>query len=433
MKISKFIIILIIVSCILFLFNYNLFNYLLSFIWYIATILIIYSSLKFSKRNKFIQFNLKKIFKSFKTKKNCKVNPLSSLCVSLAAKIGVGSLSGVALCLYYGGIGSIFWLIIFSLFMAINTYMECLLGFECREKIDNKYIGGPSFYINKKLKDKRLGILYSILIILTYGVFFLSIQSNTIVSTLRLFNINDNYIVIMLSLIVLIVLIFGVKGILKINTILVPLMLLFYFILGIDVFIKYYYKMPIIFNKLLKDLLDIKKIFPAIMIGLQKSVFITESSLGTSAISASTCDNDPKNQALLEVSGIYIILFFVCLVTFVIISTSNYDSIEFNNINGIEILIYAFKFHFGNRGIINLSIVTVLFALSTIISSYFFVESNLKIYFGNKFNVIFKLLFLLIVIGSCFINANILWNLCDLFMAFLIIINVSSILKIYKN
>ena len=182
MKLYWSIIILIVLSIFLNIFNYNYFINLLSMTWYIASILILYVAIKYSYKLKFIQLRFSKIFLSLKSKSNNNITPLSSLCISLAAKIGVGSLSGVALCIYYGGLGSFFWLCIISILVSVNTYLECILGIKYREKYNKNYIGGPSYYINKCLKNKKLAILYSILIIITYSGFFLSIQSNTIVN-----------------------------------------------------------------------------------------------------------------------------------------------------------------------------------------------------------------------------------------------------------
>ena len=125
---------------------------------------------------------------AIKSKSKNDISPLSSLSMSLAAKIGVGSLSGVALALYFGGIGSIFWMCIISLLVSINTYIECIIGIKYRDKIMNSFIGGPSFYIKKCLNNKWLSIIYSILIIVTYSGLFLSIQSNTIVNIFNCFN-----------------------------------------------------------------------------------------------------------------------------------------------------------------------------------------------------------------------------------------------------
>ena len=128
----------------------------LSIIWYIASILIIYLAIKGSIKYKFIQLNIQEIIKGIKSKSNNDIKPLSSLCISLAAKIGVGSLSGIALAIYYGGIGTIFWIVIIGLLISINTYIECILGIKYRIKIKNRYIGGPSYYIKKCLNNKYL-------------------------------------------------------------------------------------------------------------------------------------------------------------------------------------------------------------------------------------------------------------------------------------
>ena len=166
---------------------------------------------------------------------------------------------------------------------------------------------------------------------------------------------------------------------------------------------------------------------------MQRAIFITESSIGTSAISASTCDNDSHKQAMLEVLGVYITIFLVCLTTFLIIVTSNYQVVDFKHINGIEIVIYAFKYHFGKNGSLILSIITILFAFSTIISSYFFGESNLWLFsMKNIIKNSYKIIFMLVIVLSCYIKAQILWNLIDFLVALLAIINMYSLLKINK-
>ena len=434
MKLYPSIIILIILSIIFNLFNYTYFTKLLSITWYIASILIMYSSIKYSYKYKFIQLKISKLIEAIKSKSKNNISPLSSLCISLAAKIGVGSLSGIALCLYYGGLGAIFWLCIISLIIPINTYLECILGIKYREKEGNKYYGGPSYYILKCLNNKKLAILYSILTIVTYSGLFLSIQSNTIANAVSYFNINSIFIVAILSISTLIIVLLGLKGISKVNSILVPLMLLLYIILGIYIIFSNYSVLSSIFIKVIKEAFNFKSIIPAFLIGMQRSIFITESSLGTSAISASSCDNEPEKQAMLEVLGIHIITFIVCLTTFLIIATTDYQTLSFTNLNGIELVLHAFNYHFGSSGPILLVVITILFAFSTIISSYFFGETSLNILTKNKYiNNMYKILFILIIIISCYIKPSILWNLCDYFIALLAIINISSIIKIYKR
>lgn len=432
MKMNLLMIGLIVIAILLNIFNYNYFLNLLSITWYIASILIIYSGIKYSIKYRFIQFKISKIISAIKSKSKNDVSPLSSLSMSLAAKIGVGSLSGVALALYFGGIGSIFWMCIISLIVSINTYVECILGIKYRDKVGKRFIGGPSFYIKKCLNNKYLSVFYGFLIIVTYSGLFLSIQSNTIVSVLSFFDINTTLIVIILSLVIFIIIKKGTNNIFLVDSILVPIMLIIYLVLGIYVIINSNNIFEI-FRLMIHNAFSLKSIIPVFLVGMQRAIFISESGIGTSAISASACDNDPSKQGMLEILGIHLTTFIVCFITFLIIVTSNYNLIDFGNINGIEIVMYAFNFHFGKFGRIILSIITILFAFSTIISGYFFGENNVRIFTHNKKIInLFKIFVILIVFISGYVSPNILWNLTDYFIAILAIINISSILRINK-
>ena len=406
---------------------------LLSMLWYIASVLIMYSGIKYSFRYNFLQFDIKRIISGIKSKSKNNISPLASLCISLAAKIGVGSLSGVALAIYFGGIGTIFWICIISLIIAINTYIECILGIKYHEKINDIYVGGPCYYIKKCLNNKYISYIYGILIIIGYSVIFLSIQSNTIVSTIKYFNIDIDYVVIILFMITLMIIIRGLKGVSIISSYIVPIMLVIYLLLGIYVFINNIYIIPGIFINVFSEAFNIRSIISVFLVGMQRAIFITESSIGTSAISASSCDNDSNSEGMLEVFGIYIIVFLVCFTTFLIIVTSNYHLLNLDYINGIEIVIYAFKYHFGSNGSIILSVITILFAFSTIISSYYFGESNLLFFTRSKvIKNIYKCLFMIIILISCYIKANIIWNMIDFLVALLAIINVYAVLRIVK-
>lgn len=425
-KLFMSIISLIILAIFINIINVDYFNKLLAIIWSVTSIILIYTAIKYTIKYKFIQLNIKKIIKGIKSKSNNSISPLSSLSLSLAAKIGVGSLSGVALAIYFGGLGTIFWIWIISILVAINTYLECILGVKCK--------GGPSTYIKKVLKDKKLSTLYSILIIISYSFLFLSIQSNTIIKTLEVFNLNTHICIILLTLIVYIIISKGVSRISFVNSILVPFMLIVYLLLGIYVLIKNSNNIPLMFNNIIKSAFNIKSIISVFLIGMQRAIFITESGIGTSAISSSVVENNEENQAMLEVMGIHITTFLVCNVTFIIIAMSNYTEINFNNINGIELVLHAFNYHFGSFGTIILSLITIMFAFSTITSGYFFGENNLmNLTPSTIIKNIFKILSLLVLILSAYISPKILWNYTDLFVALLAIINITSILRILNK
>lgn len=432
MKMFLLMILLLGVSILLNIFNYSFFLSMLSVTWYVASVIIIYAGIKYSLRYKFKQFNIKEFIRAIKSKSKNNVSPLASLSMSLAAKIGVGSLSGVALALYFGGLGSIFWMCIISLLVSINTYVECKLGIKYRDKVGNSFVGGPCFYIRECLNNKYLAILYGILVIVTYSGLFLSIQSNTIVGVLSNFNINVTLTVVVLSIVSFIIIIKGSHNIFLVDSILVPVMLIFYLILG-GFAIFNSNNLIDIFKLMLIEAFKLKSIIPVFLIGMQRAIFISESGIGTSAISASACDNDADKQGMLEMLGIHITTFLVCFVTFLIIVTSDYLLFDFGDINGIEIVMHAFNYHFGSFGEMMLAIITIMFAFSTIISGYFFGENNVRVFTNNKKIInLFKILVILVIFISGYVSSQFLWNLTDYFIAILAIINVSSILRINK-
>ena len=164
-------------------------------IWLVASSLIIISGIYFTFKLKFIQFRFIKMFKSLsiKNKKEDTIKPFSSLMMVLAGRIGVGSIAGIAVSIYYGGICSIFWMWISSIFGASLTFVETILGMLYQKK-DTKSIckGGPSYYIKYGLNNKLLGNIYAIIIIISDILGFISIQTNTITHAVsEISNINN--------------------------------------------------------------------------------------------------------------------------------------------------------------------------------------------------------------------------------------------------
>ena len=133
----------------------NTINYIL---WMNICIILLVFSIKLTIQSNFIQFRFIKIIQSiFKTKKDKnEITNFQILMMSLGGKIGVGSISGIALAIYYGGIGTIFWMLIITLVISVFSFYEVYLGNFFKEIDTNKiYKGGPSYYIKKGLNKKK--------------------------------------------------------------------------------------------------------------------------------------------------------------------------------------------------------------------------------------------------------------------------------------
>ena len=414
-----------------------------NFLWSIATVLLVLSGIYFSFKLKFLHINFKKIFHSFKNNNDKKgISAFESLTVSMGACIGVGSLAGIALAIFKGGIGTIFWIILSCFIVVPNSLVENALAIIYHKKDGQNYVGGPAYYIEKGLGYRKLAIIYSILICIAYLFGFLTIQSNTISSFVTTFyNIPAIAIGIVIGILSFLIIRKGIKGIAKFSSVFVPIMAILYLVVSLYIIIKNINLIPNIFLNIIKDAFNSSSlkygILSSIIIGIQRGIFASEVGSGTSAIASGSSNVDnPVKQGLIGVFGVYFTIFIICLSTALIILTSNYNPLNYDIVNGIEITGNALSYHLGDFGNFILYFSLVAFSFSTIISGYYYIETNLKYIFknlSNKMILILKIITCLLLAISSVINPNFIWNISDILVALLIIINIFSIYNLRND
>ena len=415
-------------------------QYINKMLWSISFVMIIISGIYFSIKLKGQQFNIIKQLKSLKSNSKDKISSFDTLMMSTAAKVGVGSLAGVALAIYKGGIGTIFWIWLTSIISAPNAFAEGLLGRLYKRRIGKDNIGGPAQYITTGLNNKNLGIIYAVIVTIVYVICFSTIQANTIATSL---NINRLLIGILLFIVVYLIINNNTQVLFKIISKLVPLMAISYILLGMFVFIKNYNQIPIFFLNILKDALNLKSgsigITTCIIIGIQRGIFSSEAGIGTGAIAAASANDElstPLIQGRTQILGVYFISLIIGTITAFIIISSPYKSINLVDINGIELTAFAFNYHFGKIGHLFLVMIIIIFALSTIIAGFFYGKSNLEFIFNkltNNQEKLYKIFISIIMILGSTLSSNIIWNLSDIFIALLALINIYAILSLRKD
>ena len=370
-------------------------NIIIKLLWSVATIMILFSGIYFTFKLKGVQFRFKDMFKSITSKsdKNS-ISSFETLTMALSARIGVGSLAGVALAIYYGGVGSIFWMWVTALIASSNAYVEAVLGSIYHQKdYQHIYLGGPSYYLDKGLGHKRLGRIYAVLILLAYTLGFLTIQSNTITKSItEIIKIEPIYIGIIIALLTAFIIFSGVKKIATVTSKLVPIMAIGYLLIGLIVLRANITLIPSMIKTIVIQAFNIKAlgfgVLSALLIGVQRGIFSNEAGLGTGAIASATSDSPiPSSQGFVQVFGIYVSTLVVCTITAFIIMSSDYQHLNLVNLNGIEITQYAFNYHIGPMGSIMVALTIILFAFSTIVSGYYYGEASLK-YLFNVFDII---------------------------------------------
>jgi len=413
-------------------------NKINTMLWLAATLLIFITGIYFSYKIKCQQFNLKQMWKQLKKSgMEDGISPIQTLTLNLAARIGVGSISGIALAIYVGGPGTVFWMWVTAIIASANTFLESYFAVKYQECDEGNVMkGGPSYYIEKGLNKKGLAKLYSIIILITFICGFLTIQSNTIAIGLAdLFPVPTYITGIILASITALIIMKGVKRIAKVTNFLVPLMGIIYFAICFIIILKNINLMPSIFQNIFAQAFNLKSagigIFTVFIIGMQRGIFSNEAGIGTGAITAATIKTkNYKSQGYIQTLGIYIDTLVVGTLSSIVVMCCNYNSLIIIDPNGIEIAKYAFFFHFGSLGNYLMMLIIILFALATIITGYYYGESAFK-YIKKNYNkrdiILLKILALAMIIFGSIASSTKLWELNDVFIAILAIINTYAL------
>ena len=270
---------------------------------------------------------------------------------------------------------------------------------------------------------------------------FLAIQSNTIATSMKTYlDISPMTTGIIVAIISYFIISHGLKRIVNFTSFLVPVMGVAYMVVAITIIILKIDMIPSLISSIFYEAFNIKAlgwgIVSSIIIGVQRGIFSSEAGMGTGAIASGTSDTKyPCKQGYIQMLGVYFTTFIICTSTAFIILTSNVDVNSFANPNGIEITLKALESHVGSLGIIILIFAIISFAFSTIISGYYYGESNLKYLAKNVNNKIYILnVFVVIIlfVGSI-MSPSVLWDLVDIGAAILARINVISIFMLHKE
>ena len=413
-------------------------------LWGTATVFLISCGIYYTFNLKFVQFHFKKMINSIKKGQSDKtsISPFKTLTLALAARIGVGSLAGIALGIYKGGIGVIFWIWLSCLITLPNSFVESMLAVIYRKRDGKYYIGGPAYYINEGLHLNKLAFLYAIIVFLCEIGFFLAIQSNTIATSMKLYlDISPIITGIVIAIVSYLIISHGLKRIANFNSYLVPTMAIVYMSVTIVIIVMNISMIPTIILNIIKAAFNIKAfgwgIISSIIIGVQRGIFSSEAGIGTGAVASGTSDtSSPNKQGYLQMLGVYFTSFIICTSTALIILTSNIDINGFTNPNGIEITLSALNYHLGDFGTVVLLFAILSFSFSTIVSGYYYGESNLK-YLNSEINKkeiwLLNIVVVLMLFYGAIASPNTLWDTVDIGVAILAIINTISMFLLRKE
>ncbi len=421
---------------------------------YILIGALITIGLYFGVKTKFLQFrHFGEMFKLLRestkeevtdTEDSTQGKALSSFqafCVSTASRVGTGNLAGVAIAISVGGPGAVFWMWLIALIGSVSSFVESVLAQVYKvDNGDGTFRGGPAYYMEKGLKNRKMGIVFSILITICFGLVFNAVQSNTITLAFQeAFGINRTFLGVLITIFTAVIIFGGAKRIAHVSEVVVPVMAIIYLLVAIYIVGKNITYIPEVFKMIFGGAFGIRQLFGggigvAMLQGIKRGLFSNEAGMGSAPNAGAAAKvSHPVKQGFVQALGVFVDTLLICSATAFIVIISNDSWIGVEGIRGIAITQRALSSQVGNWGNIFVAISILLFAFSSIIGNYYYGETNVEFIKNNKSSVLFyRITVLIMVMFGSVSKIQLVWDLADLFMGLMAIINLIAIFKLGK-
>lgn len=406
----------------------------------ILIILLISTGIFFSIKTRFVQFRLIPDAIKSLTESNDKkqISSFQALMISTASRVGTGNIAGITAALVIGGPGAVFWMWLMAFLGAASAFAESTLAQVYKTKHNSEFRGGPSYYIEKALSMRWLGIIFSFLLIFCFAYGFNALQSFNISSSFEYYipdyknTIFPLVVAIGIALLTGLVIFGGVHRIGFISSVIVPIMAITYILVGIFITIKNITILPDVIRAIFKNAFDFKAIFggfagSSMLIGIKRGLFSNEAGMGSAPNAAATANvSHPVKQGMVQVLSVFIDTIIICTTTAFIVLLSGVDLSS--GLNGIPFVQASISNQVGPIGIHFITFSIFAFAFTSIIGNYCYAESNILFIKDNKtFLNIFRVTCLVSVFLGAISSFDTVWNIADILMGLMAIVNIFAI------
>lgn len=412
---------------------------------YVLIVMLLGLGIFFTIKNDFVQFRY--FGEMFRTlvdkvdKKTKAISPFQAFCISAASRVGTGSLAGVAIAISLGGPGAVFWMWVITLIGAASSFVESTLAQVYKVKDKAGYRGGPAYYMERGLNQRGMGIVFSILIIVSFGFIFNSVQANTIAysfeNSFREIGLTRFHMGIILTILTTVIIFGGVHRVAKASEVIVPVMGVAYIAVATFVIFKNITLIPNMLKIIVEGAFGIRAIATGglgvvVMQGIKRGLFSNEAGMGSAPNAAAAASTQhPVKQGFIQTLGVFTTTLLICSATAFIIILS--DCYKKDGLGGIQLTQEALRTQVGGWGPHFITLCILLFAYSSIIGNYYYGETNIEFMSkGDKKSTLF--LYRIVVLGMVMFgsvaDAQIVWNLADLFMGTMAVINLIAIFRL---
>lgn len=418
---------------------------------YILVVLLVGVGIYFTIRTKGVQFRLlldgikSMMEKSEKTENGeKKVSSFQALMISTASRVGTGNIAGIATAIAAGGPGAVFWMWVMAIVGGASAFIESTLAQVYKVKEGGQYRGGPSYYMEKALGKRWMGILFSILLIICFAYGFNGLQAYNMSSALEYYiadysnTIWPMVVGVVLAVAAGLVIWGGVHRIGFISSVIVPIMATLYILLGLVTMVIHITELPGMFSNIVKAAFDVKAIMggfagSAVVIGIKRGLFSNEAGMGSAPNASASADVEhPVKQGLVQIISVFIDTLLICSSTAIMLLVSGVEG-KSEVLDGIPYVQAAISSNVGQWGIHFITFSIFAFAFSSLIGNYFYAESNILFIRNSKVLLnVFRVTCVVAVFLGAQADFDMVWNIADVTMGLMAIVNIIAIVLLSK-
>ena len=412
---------------------------------YIVPLFLLAAGLYFTIRTGLIQFRLFgesiRVVKE-KPKEKGGISSFGALMVSTASRVGTGNIVGVSTAICLGGFGAVFWMWVVALVGGASAFIESALAQVYKKRdADGSSYGGPSYYMEQALHQRWLGVVFAVVLILTYVVGFNMLAAYNLQDAFGGFSFyvkgRTPYIIgAILAVLFALCVLGGGKRLTDVTGVLVPVMGLLYIVMSLVVVFMNIRIFPSVIANIFRDAFNFKAAFSGfagscIMWGIKRGLYSNEAGMGSAPNAAATADvSHPAKQGLVQMLSVFIDTLLICSATaFMCLCSGVVPTPE---AAGAAYVQASVQQSLGNFGPIFIAVSMCLFAFTTLIGNYYYCEGCLKYILKRDPSkagmTVFRLAATALVFVGAIVSAGLAWDTADMLQATMVIINVPVIL-----
>ena len=413
---------------------------------YILIVLLIGLGLYFTVRTKFVQIRylvemVRLLAEGVGTQRmGNQISSFQAFCVSTASRVGVGNIAGVAIAIVLGGPGAIFWMWIVAIVGSATGFVESTLA-QIYKLPKGKWTfhGGPAYYIQNVLHMPGLAKLFSVLLVITFALVYNSLQANTItLSLFSAFGWDRTITGAVVSLLLALVLCGGAHFVARVAEMLVPVMAGAYLLIALVVIIMHFGQLPAVFALIVSNAFAPQAAVAGgfgacVMTGIKRGLFSNEAGEGSVPNAAATAFvTHPAKQGLIQAFGVYVDTLLICSASAALVLLSGVYEIG-GQVTGIELIQHSLALEVGSWAIVFVGVMIMMFAFSSLVGNYYYGEINLAFLTESKTALYaFRAAVVAMTMFGSIASLPLVWNLADLFMAFLAATNLYAIARLFR-